>query len=113
MNWLNPIFLIPILTAPIYILAAILMLKYPPKNINSLYGYRTNRSRKSQESWDFAQKYSAKKMIVFSVVLIILAIFGLKISFNEAIDVSIGIALILLACIVPLVQTEKKLKEKF
>lgn len=26
----------------------------PPKNINSLYGYRTARSMKSQKTWDYA-----------------------------------------------------------
>jgi hypothetical protein len=30
---------------------------YPPKKINEFYGYRTTRSRKSQEAWDFAQKW--------------------------------------------------------
>ena len=29
----------------------------PPKQINDLFGYRTARSRSSQEAWDFAQKY--------------------------------------------------------
>lgn len=29
--------------------------KHPPQNINSGYGYRTARSMKSPEAWDFAQ----------------------------------------------------------
>lgn len=37
---------------------------FPPKKINSFYGYRTTRSVKSQQAWDFAQRYSAKKMIM-------------------------------------------------
>lgn len=37
---------------------------YPPKKINNFYGYRTTRSVKSQQAWDFAQRYSAKKMIM-------------------------------------------------
>lgn len=31
--------------------------KNPPKTINGVYGYRTNMSRKNQETWDFAHKY--------------------------------------------------------
>lgn len=30
--------------------------KHPPKNINSLYGYRTSRSMKNQQTWDFAHQ---------------------------------------------------------
>ena len=29
----------------------------PPKKINSLHGYRTDRSMRDQQSWDFAQAY--------------------------------------------------------
>lgn len=32
----------------------------PPKNINSSYGYRSARSMRSQEAWDFAQVYSGR-----------------------------------------------------
>lgn len=30
--------------------------KCPPRDINGLYGYRTSRSMKNQNTWDFAQK---------------------------------------------------------
>lgn len=44
----------------ISILAGIILLKKPPKRINFLYGYRTNKSMRNQQSWDFAQMYSGK-----------------------------------------------------
>jgi len=59
----NPLFIIPILTGFIFSAAGLIMFKYPPKIINSLYGYRTLISMKSQERWDFAQRYSAQKLI--------------------------------------------------
>lgn len=34
--------------------------KKPPKKINSSYGYRSTRSMRSQEAWDFAQVYSGR-----------------------------------------------------
>ena len=46
---------------------------YPPKKINGLYGYRTTRSCKSQEAWDFAQRYSAKLMTIFGLAALIVA----------------------------------------
>ena len=32
----------------------------PPKSINSLYGYRTARSMKNQQTWDFAHRVCGK-----------------------------------------------------
>ncbi len=31
--------------------------KKPPKKINNLYGYRTSRSMKNAETWEFANRY--------------------------------------------------------
>ena len=35
-------------------------LKHPPKTINALYGYRTARSMKNQETWNFAHETCGK-----------------------------------------------------
>lgn len=46
--------------------------KKPPKTINSIYGYRTNRSMKNQQTWDEANRYSsvfAFKLGLFSFAL--------------------------------------------
>lgn len=34
--------------------------KNAPKTINAVYGYRTTRSMKTQETWDFAQEYFSR-----------------------------------------------------
>jgi uncharacterized membrane protein len=49
---------------------AFLFLKFPPKNINGLYGYRTLSSMKDQSSWDLAQKVSANYLLKGSLILI-------------------------------------------
>src|SRR5690606_5945628 len=54
----------------IFIVCGLIMYLFPPKKINSLYGYRTAASMKSQAKWDFAQKYSAKIMCLVGLVLI-------------------------------------------
>ena len=59
MTFDNPLFLIPVMTGVIFIVAGWIMMKFPPKDINSLYGYRTKNSMKNKERWAFAQKYSA------------------------------------------------------
>ena len=35
-------------------------LNHPPKEINSLFGYRTTRSMRNQETWAFAHAYSGR-----------------------------------------------------
>jgi uncharacterized membrane protein len=46
---------------------------FPPKKINSLYGYRTPNSMKSQENWDFANRYSNRLALVLFFIFSILA----------------------------------------
>lgn len=36
---------------------SIVFLKFPPKKINDLYGYRTNRSKKNKDIWVAANSY--------------------------------------------------------
>ncbi len=60
---------------PTYIIVfivALLFYLFKPKKINSLYGYRTKKSMKDKESWDFSQKYSSKIFLSFSILLLIL-----------------------------------------
>ena len=61
------------INALILTMVGVLFWMCPPKKINDFYGYRTTRSRKSQESWDFAQRYSAKLMMVFGFAALVAA----------------------------------------
>ncbi|MDD1369032.1 SdpI family protein [Bacillus sp. MHSD_36] len=51
-----------ILIGIIFILAAIVLQKNPPTDINAAYGYRTKRSMKNKELWDAGNRYSAEVM---------------------------------------------------
>ena len=54
-----------LLVGIVFILAGSIMYVFPPKKINSFYGYRTASSMQSQQKWNFAQTYSAKLTILF------------------------------------------------
>ena len=41
-----------------------------PKDINTSFGYRTKRSMKNQDTWDFAHKHFGKAWFVCGIVLI-------------------------------------------
>ncbi|MFY7862055.1 MAG: SdpI family protein [Chitinophagales bacterium] len=65
----SDLLLLPILLFLIFLSIGWYQSKYPPKSINSLYGYRTARSLKSQKNWDFAQSMSAQMMMEFAYYL--------------------------------------------
>jgi len=50
------------------LLISFIFVKFPPKKINHLYGYRTRRSMTNQEIWKVANKYSAELMVKFSLI---------------------------------------------
>jgi len=114
MNIENPLLLIPILTGPVVIIIILITLKFPPKKINSLYGYRTKRSMASQEAWEFAQPYSGKMMLRYMIIYILTAAFSVPM---KDIDPIIGVILSLIVMMVfmaiPIIKTEKELKVRF
>jgi uncharacterized membrane protein len=110
---ISPLFLIPAATGLIVAFIGILLLRFPPENINNWYGYRTRRSMSEQDAWDFAQRFSARRMIAAGTLLLLIAIPGFFIKMEESLAVGLGFALIVIALFIPIVQTEKALKEKF
>lgn len=81
---IGPFLILDALTGIILIVVGFILLRYPPKEINSLYGYRTEKSMKSQEAWDFAQIFSSKLMIKAGVFLSLVGLLGyvlLEVSF--------------------------------
>ena len=110
----NPIALLFVLTGLTIVVAGLLMHKFPPKKINNLYGYRTKRSKNSQESWEFAQKYSANQLAIYGSItgLIGLALLFIPINHTNA-AVIISLIVIITLIIIPIVLTEKELKKRF
>ncbi len=47
----------------LYTLTAFIFYRFPPREINLFYGYRTKRSMANAEVWKMANDYSAKKML--------------------------------------------------
>ena len=51
-----------------------LFLKSAPKEINFVFGYRTRRSMKNKETWEFAHKYIGKLWYVGGLILVPISI---------------------------------------
>ena len=105
----------------IILVVGVVFWMYPPKKINEFYGYRTTRSRKSQEAWDFAQRYSAKLLTIFGFAALIVAaaahLFRNRLCVNYdylmLYDVCITLLLPIIVVLPPIVLTELELRKRF
>jgi len=91
-------------------------IKHPPKNINYVYGYRTSRSTKNEETWQFAHRTAGGiwlKLGSFGTIVSLLIIFlydyyGVQENWYLYLTY---VQLVLLLVVLPL--TERKLKKNF
>ncbi len=63
-------FLVDLLIPMILIGFGWLLKNHPPKEINFLFGYRTLRSTKNQDTWNFAQQYCGKLWINLGLIML-------------------------------------------
>lgn len=97
----------------LFLICGFIFFKFPPKKINSFYGYRTPRSMKSQERWDFAQDYAAKEMMNLGFFLGLMSFMGKFFEMDANTRLWVGIAMMIFTAIVLLLRVEKAINEKF
>jgi uncharacterized membrane protein len=97
----------------IFILAGWVVYVFPPKKINYLYGYRTSASMKSQERWDFSQRYSAVQMIRIGFIMVSLSFVGKVLPNTEITQLVGGLAITILGAVYIMLSTERELKKRF
>ncbi|MGE6588592.1 SdpI family protein [Bacillus mycoides] len=98
-----------ILIGIIFILAALILQKNPPTDINAAYGYRTKRSMKNKELWDAGNKYSAEVMKQNGFIMILIgSVISILFRYPHTM---IAIMIVMLLLIIRLfIRVEKKLK---
>ena len=102
-----------LLVGIIFVVAAVIMLAFPPKKINGLYGYRTSGSMKSQQRWDFAQRFSSFRMIEAGAFLLIFSFASEFLGLNPGKSAIATIGLLLASTLYLILRTETALKKKF
>ena len=60
--------MVSFLVAVIFIALGFIMMKFPPKKINNIYGYRTPFAMKNQEIWDEAQRHGGFSMMILGTI---------------------------------------------
>lgn len=93
-------------------------LNHPPKEINSLFGYRTARSMQNQETWDFAQRrggrfwYRAGRPTLAASLVWMAFLFGKDVeTVGNAGMILTGIQMLPFLAVIPAV--ERALKRQF
>ncbi|GGE36668.1 SdpI family protein [Psychroflexus planctonicus] len=113
MYFLNPVFIIGISTGPILLITGYIMLKKPPKEINTFYGYRTKRAMASKEQWQFAQAFSSKQLIKSGFWYTLSALPFLFFEVEHITGFVLSMLILAIFVAYPIYTTEKALKEKF
>jgi uncharacterized membrane protein len=80
-----------------FIVMGMPMYYYPPKEINSLFGYRTNASMKSQERRDFAQRFCAILAMKVSIIMIIVSLLAYLVPVDSDIRQLSGVFLVIIS----------------
>ena len=93
-------------------------MKKAPKEINSLFGYRTSMSMKNKDTWEFAHKYCGKVWYVCGMVMLPITVICMLLVIGENKDCvgSIGV-IINVVQLIPLIgaiiPTEIALRKNF
>jgi uncharacterized membrane protein len=96
---------------PLLLLLALLYKKFPPAKINHWYGYRTPRSMRSQQAWNYANAFSAQAMVLVSGSTVLLQIvFYFTIGGKESLIWSAGV--LVAGLLLSIVFTERQLKQQ-
>ena len=105
--------LVALLAGAIFAVAGLIQLKFPPLKINSTYGYRTQRSMKSEAHWHFAQRYAARRMLLVGVIQIACGGIGRLVKLPDATGAAIATGLMLALVLWMIADVEHALKKQF
>lgn len=106
--------LIPLLM----IFAGKMMWKHMPKNINGIIGYRTGRSMKNIDTWEFANTYCGKLWYKIGWIMLVPSIILHFPLYGRSTDIIGGFGAIfcplqIVGMLVPIFFTERALKKNF
>lgn len=95
-----------------------LFLNKAPKEINSIFGYRTTMSMKNKDTWEFAHKYCGRIWFVCGWIVLLLSIIAMLFVLgkdNDTVGMIGGIVcgLQLIPVLGSIYPTEKALKKTF
>ena len=96
----------------------IIFRKAAPKNINILFGYRTERSMKNADTWRFAHKHIGRTWTIVGIPMLIVSVIAMALSMRASetvvTAVSTGLTIVQLVVFVTAIfPTERALERTF
>ncbi len=76
-----------------------------------IYGYRTKRSMKNHENWDFAQRFAAREMRRGGLIMIGFSLTGLLYPASGIVDTIGGTLMMTVIFVILIARTEGKLQK--
>ena len=107
-----PGFVILIVSAILFAILSLITLKWPPKKINDIYGYRTRRAKINQELWDYAQAEGTRAMFIASILMVLVSLIFLVLPSDETKGAIAATVIVVLMSLLPLLLVERKLKRR-
>ena len=106
---MNP-FLYVLSVNGVLFLFSVIFYFFPPKKINVIYGYRTNKAMKNDTVWQFANTFFNKQFLKYSAISIIAALILASISKELTWQ---PMAIMILSLAVSVIKTEQELNKNF
>ena len=110
---LSPWFIILGITGALNVVVGYILLRFPPKKINRIYGYRTARSMKNQQHWDFAQRYAGREMMRQGLLMVLTGTLGFWLPFKPVASAFLTLPIMLILFGILVFRTETALKNNF
>jgi uncharacterized membrane protein len=104
-------FIYVLTTNGLLFLLSLIFWKFPPKNINRIYGYRTHKSMLNSTIWKFANSVFNKHFIIYSGISLIAGLVLANFTTSEM--TWEPMILVILTIVVCIIKTERALSDTF
>ena len=108
---MKTLLVIHFMMGPLLLVIAVLTKLFPPRKINSIYGYRTRRSMQSEDAWREANMYNSNAMIVLALLVSFFQLFAYQL-FEEPTSLMLSAGFLVVGLVVMIFMTERHLKSK-
>lgn len=112
-NDLTILHFIPVLPGILFVIIGLIAKRFPAKNINPIYGFRTLSAKKGQPQWDYAQEIGATTSITVGITQILIGLFVGYTVANEVFPVAYLLVSTVGCAIYIATSTEQKVRKRF
>lgn len=106
---MNPYYYVLSVNGLLFLLSVIFYF-FPPKKINAIYGYRTNKSMQNEDIWQFANTFFTKQFLIYSAISFAFAMLFVYLKKEVSWQ---PMAIMLLSLAVSVIKTEQAINKNF